>query len=287
MKTKSNSVGPAQKSAPFLTPGLADRSSCDSPSQLCQQTLWRLQDARPITCALLRSLLLTTMTLPVLAANQFVQVTSPGWTNSSQNSWTGAWGDYDNDGFVDLFVPNMTASGGSWTNLLYRNNGDRTFTRMTNKDVGPMATFSAGGAATCADYDDEGWGDVFCPNNSGQSKLFHNDGTGRFVAVTNVVFDSYVATGAWGDYDNDGRLDLFVPSYPETRVVYRNLGGGQFERAAIGQIIQGAYVSVSWTAPSWTTRPAAMGPTTRANWSFFTNGRSCPSRSGSRRSFYQ
>ena len=53
--------------------------------------------------ALLCSLLLMTATVAVHAADQFVQVTHPGWTNSSQYSWTGAWGDYDKDGFIDLF----------------------------------------------------------------------------------------------------------------------------------------------------------------------------------------
>ena len=56
--------------------------------------------------ALFCSLLLTTIPTTAHAADQFVQVTNPGWTNSSQYSWTGAWGDYDKDGFVDLFVPN-------------------------------------------------------------------------------------------------------------------------------------------------------------------------------------
>ena len=60
----------------------------------------------------LGSILLSVALGPVhVTAEQFVQVTSPGWTNSSQFSFTGAWGDYDNDGFIDLFVANTTAEG--------------------------------------------------------------------------------------------------------------------------------------------------------------------------------
>jgi hypothetical protein len=157
--------------------------------------------------------------------------------------------DYDQDGLLDLLL-----YGSWWWNnpafsWLYRNNGDRTFTRMTSQEVGPILSFAGAGAgaATCADYDDDGWVDVFCANVAGQSKLLRNDGTGRFVLVTNVVFQSSVAAGAWGDYDNDGRLDLCAASARGgTAFVYRNLGDGQFERAVIGQTIQGNYYSVCW-----------------------------------------
>jgi len=155
--------------------------------------------------------------------------------------------DYNQDGLLDVLL----AGSESWrypaVSWLYRNNGDRTFIRMTSTEVGPILDFAMGGTATCADYDGDGWVDAFCANAEGTCKLFHNDGTGRFVSVTNVVFDQiYVATGAWGDYDNDGRVDLCAASVGGTTFVYRNLGDGQFERAAIGQTIQDTYFSASW-----------------------------------------
>jgi hypothetical protein len=85
------------------------------------------------------ALAVLTVALFSQAADQFVLVTKPGWTNSTQYSWTGVWGDYDKDGFVDLFVPNSTASG-AWTNFLYHNKGDGTFTRKFAEQVGPIAS---------------------------------------------------------------------------------------------------------------------------------------------------
>jgi len=222
----------------------------------------------------------------------FTSITNAPFAQTATLWLTGAWGDLDNDGHLDLVAPRWTeptivyfnngdgtfsslevadaspasvavldynqdglldvllAGNWNWTapmvSWLYRNNGDRTFTRMTSQDVGPIVDFAMGGAATCADYDDDGSVDVFCGNYAGQTKLFRNDGTGRFLSVTNVVFQSSVATGAWGDYDNDGRVDLCAASWGGTTFIYRNLGDGLFERAAIGQTIQGPYTLASW-----------------------------------------
>jgi hypothetical protein len=153
--------------------------------------------------------------------------------------------DYNRDGLLDVLLSGEAIDVAGKPSWLYRNNGDRTFTRMTSQDVGPIVTFVMYGAAACADYDDDGWVDVFCPNYAGQSKLFHNDGTGRFLSVTNLVFQGSVIAGAWGDYDNDGRVDLCAASFSGTSLVYRNLGNGEFERAAIGQTL-GSYSSASW-----------------------------------------
>ena len=154
--------------------------------------------------------------------------------------------DYNRDGLLDLLLAGSLNWPTPAPSLLYRNNGDRTFTRMTSQEVGSILNFAMGGAATCADYDDDGWVDVFCANNPGSSRLFHNDGTGRFASVTNVVFQSQVGSGAWGDYDNDGRVDLCAASWGGTTFVYRNLGDGEFERAAIGQSVTGPYYPAAW-----------------------------------------
>jgi hypothetical protein len=68
---------------------------------------------------ILATTLVTAVTKAARAANQFIKVTNPGWTNSSQSSGTGAWGDYDNDGFLDLFVAELTGN-----NALYHNLGN-------------------------------------------------------------------------------------------------------------------------------------------------------------------
>ena len=142
-----------------------------------------------------------------------------------------AWGDYDNDGYADLFI---TAIDGG-TNVLYRNNGDGTFTRSTNGPVAKEAADSFGCA--WADYDDDGYLDLFVANGEyslQKNFLYHNNGDGTFSAITSgsLVNDLGASAGcAWGDYDNDGFLDLFVSNYfgtsgqpPQRNFLYRNNG---------------------------------------------------------------
>jgi len=148
----------------------------------------------------------------------------------SDNPWGLAWGDYDNDGRLDLFVTGMTA-----TNRLYHNNGNGSFTNVTS---GPMLKApSGGGYRACAwgDYDDDGYLDLFMCGYNATNALFHNNGDGTF---TKVSSGSLVAEGkdgiycnacGWADYDNDGFLDLLVTRAPAdnsttTNWLYHNNG---------------------------------------------------------------
>jgi hypothetical protein len=122
--------------------------------------------------------------------------------------------DFDGDGFEDLFV---TDSAEGSPNLLYRNNGDFTFT-----EVGAVAGVAAGNDAANAsadalwlDYDNDGRPDLFVVR-FGQSQLFHNEGKGRFREVTREAGLTRYAnsiTAVAFDYDRDGRVDLFVGNY--------------------------------------------------------------------------
>jgi len=144
----------------------------------------------------------------------FVRITEgPG--ADRDNSYSAAWTDYDRDGFIDLFVSN----GGyraSRANLLYRNNGDGTFARMTTDQVGPIVG-DLGGWRGCAwgDYDNDGYADLFV-GQTGKRMLYHNTGDGRFTRIADggpLVTDvTHVEGGLWGDYDNDGWLDVLVVS---------------------------------------------------------------------------
>jgi enediyne biosynthesis protein E4 len=129
-----------------------------------------------------------------------------------------AWGDYDNDGFPDLYVVNQPANYASGRkdgpgNRLFHNNGNGTFTDVTEKSRLELHHFGMG--AYWSDYDNDGLLDLFVTGVGG-CYLFHNEGNGRFRNVTQKsgVFDSLWSTGAvWVDFDNDGWLDLYVLHY--------------------------------------------------------------------------
>ena len=143
----------------------------------------------------------------------FTDVTSSAGVAGGDSFGMGvAVGDYDNDGYPDLFV---TAYGRC---TLYRNNRNGTFTDVTagsghDKDLG------YGHGIAIGDYDNDGYEDIFITAYNG-NHLFHNEhGTGKFTDVTAQMgldkthSTGYATSAAFGDYDNDGRLDLYVCYY--------------------------------------------------------------------------
>jgi hypothetical protein len=170
---------------------------------------------------------------------------SNSFGRGSFNSWSIAMADYNRDGLVDLYFTNF----GNSKNRLYRNDGNGSFTLMSTKDVGALVNVGSFGGACWADFDDDGWPDLYAGSlQANRSLMFRNDGHGGFVAVTNVVTKTTgpSLSGAWGDYDNDGRLDLCVVRFNGTTTVYRNLGDGQFEQTASAPTLTGIHNSASW-----------------------------------------
>ncbi len=152
-----------------------------------------------------------------------------------------AWGDYDNDGWLDLFVGHELQPG-----QLFHNRGDGTFEDVTAKAGVKVMGVTKG--VVFGDYDNDGYPDLYVSNVFGENMLYHNNRNGTFTEVGKSLGleKPIISFPTWFfDYDNDGWLDIFVASYPnsvsefvkyylhmpalaETMELYRNNGNGTF-----------------------------------------------------------
>ncbi|MEZ5359257.1 MAG: FG-GAP-like repeat-containing protein [Candidatus Zixiibacteriota bacterium] len=152
-------------------------------------------------------------------------------TNDGAFSTGGSFGDYDNDGDLDLFVSNGYTAN---YNFLYNNNGDGSFTRVTD---GPVATDFGASLGSCwGDYDNDGDLDLFVANAEFDQSyealnfLYTNNGDGTFTKVTKGCLGrdkGYSCGAAWCDYDKDGDLDLYVARFSSSvanNLFYENVG---------------------------------------------------------------
>jgi hypothetical protein len=130
----------------------------------------------------------------------------------------GGFLDYNGDGLLDIYLVSYTQTPqptGTQKphDVLYRNNGDGTFTDVTQK--AGIANSMLGMGLSVADYNNDGWPDIYITGYE-ESKLYRNNGNGTF---TDVTEKAGVGNKRWGtgaaffDYDNDGRLDLYVVNY--------------------------------------------------------------------------
>lgn len=126
--------------------------------------------------------------------------------------------DYDRDGWLDIYFTNaatveMTLKKERSKSLLYRNNGDGTFTDVTDKAGVGFPGFAMGGAV--GDIDNDGWPDMYI-TCLGENALYRNNGDGTFTDIAKkagVEDGRWSAGAAFGDIDNDGLLDLVVANY--------------------------------------------------------------------------
>jgi hypothetical protein len=191
----------------------------------------------------------------------FTDVTAKAGVAAGGWSVSAGFFDYDNDGKLDLFVTRYMewdtkrskSCGGDWrtycppeefpatTNILYRNNGDGTFTDVSHKS-GIAAKKGRALGVAFADYDGDGFTDIFVANDGMQQYLFHNNGDGTFTergleAGAALSEDGRRLSGmgvVFQDYDNDGRPDVIVTELPrELYSVYHNEGNGTFSYGSL------------------------------------------------------
>ena len=136
--------------------------------------------------------------------------------------------DHNNDGLTDIYIIrgcSLNKEGSKHPNSLLRNNGDGSFTDVTN-DAG-LLTFWSSHTACWADINNNGHLDLFVGNERANSQLFINNGNGTFSEASkeaNIVLNEYVKGALWFDYDNDGLQDLYVSTYAGKNHLYKNLG---------------------------------------------------------------
>ena len=142
--------------------------------------------------------------------------------------------DYDNDGRPDLFV-----ARGGWQrpirDSLLRQEADGTFTDVTARAAAGLDQPHRTQTAAWADYDGDGWLDVYVGYEETASKLFRNRGDGTFEDVSvaaGVSRSAFTKAVAWGDYDNDGRPDLYVSNLTSENFLYHNESDGTFREVA-------------------------------------------------------
>ncbi len=196
----------------------------------------------------------------------FTDVTARAGVAGKQLVWSAgaAFGDYDRDGFLDLYVcgyidfdprhpPPPAQPTCAYRNkvmnvcgprglkgapdALYHNNGDGTFTEVTEKAGVVDKNLAYGFSALIEDFDGDGWPDIIVSNDSMANYFYHNKGNGTFEEIGATAGIAYNGEGleqanmgiAVGDYDNDGRMDLFITTFAsDNDTLFHNDGNGTF-----------------------------------------------------------
>ncbi len=180
----------------------------------------------------------------------FTDVTAEAGLPTSATRTHGAvFGDYDRDGFLDLYITRYWSGSPQDTNSLFRNNGDGTFTDVT-VSAGVQATHAASFCAVFFDYNNDGWDDLYVVNDRcpWPNRLYKNNGDGTFTDVTDesgsgACMDNMMCGGnlpykcldamnaGITDYNNNGFLDIYV-THDGPSFFLENQGDGTFQNVA-------------------------------------------------------
>ena len=178
---------------------------------------------------------------------RFTDVTYTAGVADPQSSFCAAWADYDNDGYLDLYIADGVIGDGA-ANVLYHNNGDGTFTNTA--DMAGVANTGNSLGTAWGDYDKDGHIDLHVVNYGQSNVLYRNNGDGTFTDVTATTGMNLPVTDAFVtfflDIDNDADLDIFISNSgsfqafiagqitgnathdSDRQVLYRNNGDGTF-----------------------------------------------------------
>jgi hypothetical protein len=175
---------------------------------------------------------------------KFRDVTRQAGLAAAVNSTSSRWADFDNDGWLDVFIVCELQS-----NRLYHNRGDGTFEDVTAKAGVEQDPRSFCKGANWIDFDNDGYSDLFVDNLAGDARLYHNNRNATFTDVTSAMGidgpNGGFSCWAW-DYDNDGWLDIFATCFDRTlddlvkglvgqphsrksNRLFRNVNGKRFE----------------------------------------------------------
>ena len=199
--------------------------------------------------------------LGTISSDRFGKVTTGPLVTDMAATYGAAFGDFDNDGCLDVMVTNQGQE-----NVLYKNdcNGGFTTTEHARDWVGFVST-----AASWGDYDGDGFLDLFVASafsdhSSGtRNALYHNEAGSNFLRISQgalVAHDDHTHDAAWADYDGDGLLDIAIANWPmsgaysQGSVIFRNVDGsaGGFARIALTTGFAGSHVSwVDFDGDGW------------------------------------
>jgi hypothetical protein len=161
--------------------------------------------------------------------NIFLEQTSIVLTGLTDGS--AEWGDYDNDGYLDILLTGSNTNGTLRMSKIYHNGGDNSFTELPSINL----TGVSGSSSTWADYNNDGKLDITITGFDGSNrvtKIYRNEGGNIFSEQTSISLSGVSSgTAAWGDYDNDRDLDLLLTGFDgSSRIakIYRNDGNSQF-----------------------------------------------------------
>ncbi|GJM34216.1 MAG: hypothetical protein DHS20C18_32170 [Saprospiraceae bacterium] len=181
----------------------------------------------------------------------FTKITDEGPVTDVNYTWSSTWVDYDNDGDLDLHVPENRHLG---LDYFYENSGTpdangRYFTAITPAFVTPNVESS--GVASWMDYDNDGDQDLFLiksgrtlPAGGEDNRMYHNtlSETGildfqRIVTAEMVTHFDLDFQASWGDYDNDGDMDVYLGNFDAANYLYQNQGDSLFTRITEGDAV--------------------------------------------------